>query len=418
VSHINVQKSVFVTMRLVTLATLFLNAACGETEFAGSQGTVASPVQPVTPSGSGDGTINQDRASSLTWTFACDQTAARSEGAPDGSKDLEDSDERGDDHSEVHGGGTHVADLSRYAGVPLTFRGQLCEPEAVPRDLVFIVDVSSSMREADPVVGGSCGRLRALEQVIASLPAGGGANMALVTFGSTVRASSNGFYADAASMFAAAGGSPATIVCATNGNTNYRTALDEAIRLLGASRPGANKEIYFVSDGEPNPGSDGALQASLIRSPGVAVAGVPTPATIATVMIGSANDAILREQIASRTSTGAPLHARTDASGLSQVLADLSRNGLAGGILKYRGIGAAEWTSVDLAKHLSGFNFTLPSFTIDPAVMSVGIEVLHEYQDLRGRKYSSGGKLLWNTSDSRPSSGTSIAGGPSTSGTP
>jgi len=368
---------------IVLLAVLA--SGCGDTEFAGNAGAgFASKGTPTSPGGTkgDDGKIDEGKATSLTWHFRC---ADSKDPAPVGDVD----------NPAFDGGGTHNVNRNRFDGVPLTFRGTLCAPASLPRDIVFIVDVSLSMANLDAPVGGSCGRLRAIEQVIAGIPAGSSPMMSLVTFSSNVRSSTRAFYGDRETLFQALGNNPAAVVCATNGNTNYAAALDEAIALFGVSRPGASKEVYFVSDGEPSGVDTGARQAALLKSPGVIVGGKPAPASIATVMVGGANDTVLRKEIASIAPNGEPLHARTDASGLAKVLSDLAANGIAGGSLQYRAIGARDWIAVDLATHLQGFNFVLPSITIDLDTAPDGFEVLHEYQDRRGRKYSSGGKLLW-----------------------
>jgi hypothetical protein len=81
------------------------------------------------------------------------------------------------------------------------------------------------------------------------------------------------------------------------------------------------------------------------------------------------------------------------------VLTELSKNELVSGELKYRPIGSADWTTLDVIDHMSDFNFTLPSFSIDLDQAPQGLEVLFEYRDMHDNEYATGGKLLWQSAE-------------------
>ena len=97
-----------------------------------------------------------------------------------------------------------------------------------------------------------------------------------------------------------------------------------------------------------------------------------------------------------RDSNGNPMHAYVaNTDQLAETLAALAENEIVSGELRYRPIGAQDWTTVDLLDHLQNFVFTLPSITIGKDTAPDGIEVEYEYRDAHDHTFSSGGKLLW-----------------------
>jgi hypothetical protein len=204
-----------------------------------------------------------------------------------------------------------------------------------------------------------------------------------------------------AALFAdlAPGGNIADVLCNATGDTNYQAALVKAGEILTAGRPLATKEIYFVSDGQPNGGEEGVAEADTLKNVGVNVGSDFLTVTIATVMLGG-TDQILEQQIASKDPSGKPLHAYVaQTSQLTKVLTDLAANGIAGGSIKYRPIGTTQYTTLSLLDHVQGFDFTLPSISIGMDQAPNGLEVLLEYYDRHDNRYSSGGKLLWTADD-------------------
>jgi hypothetical protein len=296
----------------------------------------------------------------------------------------------------LKGGGTHELDKDKIAGTPVIFSGTLCPPADQPRDIVLVIDTSGSMTDNDPLVVDTCGRLKAVQAVIASLPKGP-SRMGLVTFGSDLVATSGQLFETQDQLFAAIapGGVIADVLCEADGTTNYDAGLSQASALLSAGRADATKEIYFVSDGAPNADATGVELAATLKNPGLLVGAKTIPVLIGTVMLAG-TDTVLEQLIASKDPvTGKPLHvfaAQTDL--LAKALEDLSKNEIAAAELKYRVSETADYTSLDLRQYLNGLDFTLPPITLsaDEAVSSV--EVVLEYTDKKGSKSTSTGTLV------------------------
>jgi hypothetical protein len=320
----------------------------------------------------------------LTWFWQCESSPVQ---APHEEVDS----------PVVEGTGPHKFDAAMLNGTPVTFSGHMCEPQELQRDIVFVVDTSGSMQQNDPRVGDTCGRRSAIESVMATIT-GGNANFGIVTYGSNLSVNSNllvdsqtGLYADVAPS-----GNVADTLCATGGGTNYDAGLTRAAELLQMGRENATKEIYFISDGKPNGGQDGIAIANSLKTNGITVNGKARNVVIATVMLAG-QDEVLEKFIASMDSSGKPMHAYVaQTAELARVLTDLSANEIVGGELRYRWIGATDYTVVNLMDHLQGFDFVLPSITIDVSGQSEGLEVEYEYWDKHDNRYVTGGKLLWS----------------------
>jgi hypothetical protein len=370
---------------LIFFLAIGLAACGGDTDFAGrtAKGDNVEPKpKPVEPPPPQPPAELPTPFAALTWFWQCESQVVE---PPAGTEES----------PVVEGQGPHSFIPEKLQGTPITLQGNLCPPEALDRDIVFVIDISGSMNGNDPLVGNSCGRLDAVKKVLSNVPAGIG-EFGVVLFQDTA-ATSTALFTSEADLFTdlAAGGAIETVLCQQGGGTNYQAAINAASGLLAMGRENASKEIYFVSDGQPNLGESGVVEATNLKTNGVNINGKQIPATFATVMLGGQDD-VLESQIASLDSNGAPLHAYVkDADQLATTLADLASNDISGGSLKYRAIGATDWTSLDLMTHLNGFEFVLPSFTIEEAVAPDGIEVEYEYFDQRGNRFSSAGILLW-----------------------
>ena len=296
----------------------------------------------------------------------------------------------------VEGTGPHTIEAGKLKGTPVVFSGHLCEPKQRMRDIVFVVDVSGSMNENDPRVGDSCGRLQAIESVVASVGTGN-ANFAIVTFGSNISRSSSMLFDNKAALYTDIAGTNgiADVLCDAAGGTNYDAGLTRAAELLQFSREDAGKEVYFVSDGVPDLGRDGIAIATSMKNTGVAINGALHQVTIATVMMAG-QDQVLEKYIASVDSDGKPMHAFVSQTAeLAKVLTALSDNEIVGAELRYRPIGTSEYTVLNLLDYLQGFDFVLPSININLEDESEGLEVQYEYFDKHDNRYTTGGKLLW-----------------------
>lgn len=338
---------------------------------------------------------------SLTWFWQCDAAPVDAP-APKTDKDVV-----------VEGIGPHEFDKDQLRGTPVTISGNVCAPEQLPRDIVFVVDVSGSngnqynadgsLAKAgnDPLDGtGGCGRLTALKSTMAAIPAGT-ARFGLVTFSDGVKATSSGFFESGDLLFAnlAPAGNIADVVCAAAGGTQYDDAFIGASGLLSTGADDATKEIYFISDGQPDLFANGVPEATELKNVGVAVGTELIIVTIAGIMLKGV-DQVIEQQLVSTDSSGKKLYAHVeDSAGLTEALASLAANEIAGGEVKYRPIGGTDYTTLPLKDHLQGFNFTLPSFNIDIEKAPLGLEMLFEYFDRHDNRYATGGKILWVAAD-------------------
>lgn len=333
---------------------------------------------------SGDAYRGQ-KVDNLTWFWQCDS-------APGIAPVTKNSD------VVIMGGGDHRFKSASFDKTPLTFSGKVCPPVMYPRDIIFIIDVSGSMDSNDRRSGNSCGRLKAVEAIINDITKrGADSRFGIVTFSKDVVAKSSAMFSDRTNLFAdiAKGGSIVNTLCAATGDTSYGPPLEAAESILRGSRSGAMKEIYFVSDGEPHD-TAGPVIAQDLHSPGVSIGGKQVPVSIATVMLGSADDSVLRNQIASTGSDGQPLHVGSvQASNLASTLSKLAENEITDGKMKYRAIGADPWQEISLMQSLKDYSFSVPSLTIDKSVAPNGLEVTFEYRDQHNNTYSSQGKILW-----------------------
>jgi Mg-chelatase subunit ChlD len=114
---------------------------------------------------------------------------------------------------------------------------------------LFIIDTSGSMQVNDPLVAGSCGRLRAAEAIVKKLEAdaanGATVSMGAVHFGGT---STQAVTVRSLAEFKASVTTD-TFCRDDGGNTNYEAAFTEATTMMTGVE-GA-KAVYFISDGEP-----------------------------------------------------------------------------------------------------------------------------------------------------------------------
>jgi uncharacterized protein YegL len=299
------------------------------------------------------------------------------------------------------GSGDHRVSKADVANHPIVLSGSVCQAQDLARDIVLVVDVSGSMNDNDPRRGNTCARLRALDQVLQVAAKGADNRFAIATFSSRVEYASSRFFANAQDLYQdlAAGGNIADVVCAQNDGTNYEAGLQEAKTLLSLGRGNALKELFFLSDGAPDRGKEGVDIADELKAGAISIDGKSIKTTIATVMVGGANDDVLKKKIASQAPDGTVLHARADAGNLAEILGQLAQNGIQSGFLNYRSLtheGEGKWQRVDLRPYLRDGGFMLPSMAVNPATVTVGVEIRVEYYDRSGKKFLISGRLLWN----------------------
>ena len=368
--------------------TLFVGSAltsCGDNGFSSGQGPAFTTGDANRRDGSYDPTLHGQY---LTWDIPCDKSQGEPATTPDGKPVL------------FIGGGDHVVSKADVADRPIIFSGKVCHASDSKRDIVLVVDVSGSMDDNDPRKGNSCARLRALDQVLQISASGQNNQFAIATFSSAVEVASSRFFDNAQDLYAdlSANGNIADVVCAETSGTNYTAGFQEAWNRLSMGRPDALKEVYFLSDGAPDRGKEGVELAAQLKAGGINIDGKYIKTTIATVMLGSGNDDILKNKIASKTPDGTVLHARADASNLADILGQLAQNGIQTGYLNYRALTAGDqgkWQRVDLRPYLKDGGFILPSMAVDPSTVGTGIEIRLEYYDRTGQKYVVSGRLIW-----------------------
>jgi hypothetical protein len=147
-----------------------------------------------------------------------------------------------------------------------------------------------------------------------------------------------------------------------------------------------------VSDGEPTD-SNGPVVADRLKKTGILDEnGKRVPVSIATVMLGSADDTKLREL------TSKPeMHAGAVSAGdLAEVLGELAKNDIVEGSIKYRPIGSDYWEEISLMDKLEAYSFSVPASNIDEDTAPEGLEVSFEYRDQHDNVYSEEGKILWS----------------------
>ncbi len=239
-------------MRLSKLIPLaFLASACNTVAFdSDGKKTSGSKPEPVAESGSGskDGGVSTPAKPSL---------------------------EPGEDNDLALDCKTKRLELRGKAGASLPIRGKLCglpDPRAkAEATVMFIVDVSGSMVQNDPMVGGSCGRLKAAEAIVGLLDktntASDGVHLGVLGFADVVAHAVDPI---PLSMFRAKL-NPDVFCAMRGGGTNYDAALTLALDALkGFEGP---KAVYFISDGLPtraglipsNSVLDGLVGAELIN---------------------------------------------------------------------------------------------------------------------------------------------------------
>ncbi len=350
-------------------------AGCGSNEFSGNTGTQSSSDQNPVPT-----------PDSLQWLWGCD-AGQEAQATADANENT------------IEGIGPHTLSRFKFGGKPVTVSGKLCAPPKTKRDIIFVIDVSGSMTGgllfagADPLRSNSCGRLAAIHDVMELAAKNGDTRFGVVTFSSAKVAASSTMFANESDLFtdliAGSGKSHISqIICAGSGDTNYDEGLRGGWDLLKATkRAEAVQEIYFISDGVPDPAQyDGIAMSREIRK----------AASVATVMLGSANDVVMREYIASRDAANKPYHAHAaNSSQLAKVLAKLASNDIQGGTLQYRAAGEAAWTDIDLTPHIGNGQFKAPSFKIDPAAAPDGLELHFSYWDRFGHTFENSGTIVW-----------------------
>ncbi len=320
------------------------------------------------------------RRARLSWHFPCEEGRSRSWGEYD-----------------FTGQGVYHKNMHATQSLELTVSGILCDTDYLPRDVVFAIDTSASMRHNDPVArDGSCARSRAMDRMVAYLTHFDNARVGLVTYNSRVSVmhdhlvTSAKFYHDYMAMH----DRMQEFLCYADLYTNYRRALLQTEKLLETGRTDSFREIYFFSDGEPresiftfeNP--DGLYVAKRLRE----------NATIATIGLGKTG--ILKQDIASRVN-GEPLHRQAEQlRELFPLLRELVQTKNIGAELTYRYLGTEEDYTIDIRTATGARENDF--FQLDPLLFNIdadnpqknkGIAIAIKYWDSNGNTYRAHSEL-------------------------
>ncbi len=173
--------------------------------------------------------------------------------------------------------------------------------------------------------------------------------------------------------------------------------MTRAGQLLQLGRAEASKEVYFVSDGQPDPAtSDGVVEATALKTTGITIGAKTTKVQIATVMLAG-RDQVMERSIASRTKTGRALHAFASQAGeLTKALTALANSAVYTGTLSYKAPGAGKYTQIDVGALAVGNEFTSKPIALDPDILTGGLDVVLDYKDQNNKASKGDGKLVVN----------------------
>jgi uncharacterized protein YegL len=364
---------------------------CGnESDFVGGNKTNKPSVADATPQPTPSNMPPPPfKYRSLTWLWQCTNASSTPPAANSQEEPI------------LVGEGTHELSVANLpAELPVMFNGSICPPEDQPRDIIFVVDVSGSMIDNDHITDtNTCGRLDAVDALLQKY-AGGNGNIqfAVVTFADVIRYRSPGFFATRDGLYADMKSQSGVLCSHESGGTRYNIALRQAEDIFRAGREHATKEIYFISDGEPEPDYSGISEAEMLKNKGVLIGGMAQTVTIATIML-KGNDSVLENKIASRDAAGKPLHYLVQESEhLADTLANLARTFVTKAEVRYRAVGTEEWTILDALQNRADENdldFELPAITIKTKEALKGVEAEYEYWNNNNRSFKSGGLLQW-----------------------
>jgi uncharacterized protein YegL len=366
-----------------------LISACGKTNFSG-RSDVARPVEPTPEPVSADS--HPDVKSEpeeeelhlvekgIEWFWQCETAPVSLPSELSSGKTL------------IEGTGPHKLPKPHGDQLSLHVSGFLCPPITSKRDVVVVVDVSSSTTETDPgaktnrgapVKPRECERKRAVKALLTQLGKQATVNVGFVTFSSNVKYASTKLIPATNLGEADYDGDS---LCAATGSTNYADALRRASQLLDLGRQEAIKEIYFVTDGEPDSEEESREAAADVR----------TKATLATIMFGDGDPDHLKNEVASKDDGGNPIHATvTDVKNLASALENLSKSVPVKGSFKYKPRNAQDWREADLWQFVHNGVFDITALALDPREFGSGISFAYTYEDNRGNKMTSSGEIIW-----------------------
>jgi uncharacterized protein YegL len=390
-SHYFAGRGTFFNVKSRLFLLICLALACGKPAFSGqgsaAKPAIAKPSDGKVPDTTSGGKINPNEivetrltGKDIEWFWQCESAPVPLPKELSGGRSL------------LVGKGPHKIAKRHDDQLSLHLRGFLCPPISAKRDVVIVVDVSDSTRQTDPARRASsgtpgstlaCERKVAVSALLTQIRKQPTVNVGFVTFSSNVEFATNKL-------------GPASAVsgaeynndrfCADASGTSYSTALLQAADLLDTGRPDAIKEVYFITDGQPNDRESSLETAAKVR----------LKATIATIMFGAEDDELLKNNIASKDAAGKPIHAAvTDVKNLASALEALSKSIPIKGTFKYKPQSSENWVEADLWKFVKAGVFDITPLDLDTKEFASGISFSYTYEDNRGISVSNDGKILW-----------------------
>lgn len=417
----------FNSKKLLNIVFIFLVGACGKTEFTSKETRISADAKPNTENPITDseevldqGNTNTDSnqnenqsaeetnqnetidgsnqddndavdsayTSGVAWFWQCETNPiSLPENIDVGTKVLE-------------GQGPHQLVVDHDNKFKVQLSGFLCPPKTYSRDIVIVVDVSGSTFSQRTDVPYSstgnpadlyenpgletCEREKAVEALLGSLSKEENVRIGLLTFEDYVVANTRNLMSVAELKNYI---NNTNFLCDGAGGTNYAVALDSAGSMLDTGRVDALKEVYFMTDGEPNSPVYSARSAAVLK----------TKSKIITLMFGSLDDRHLRNVVASLDQNSQPLHTQVqNAQNLSTALGESAKAMPVEGLFKYRSLDVTTWNEQDLWQYTHNGVFKIPDLEFNPVEYPEGFEFSYTYKDNRGQEYGQSGTIIWD----------------------
>ena len=393
-------------LRLVVLLSGFgiLFFSCGKTEFQDSS-TSKRQVQPEpepepepdpepdpdpgTSDAIPEEIVTGNKLSSVDWFWQCDTAPVDVPGELESGQKV------------LQGPGPHNIPVDKGLDFEVHLSGFLCPPKTLSRDIVIVVDVSGSTASTsdptDPVMNGQgdpnnpfdvagepvCERKKAVGALLKTLEEQENVQIGLLTFEDGIVENTERLMGvdELIELY-----QNSNSLCEGLGGTSYVSAFEGAERLFDKGRLNSIREVYFLTDGEPNDLIASADKAQDLR----------VKSKLVTLMFGSKNDSHLKNNIASKDDNQVPLHTRVrNAKNLSKALGESARSIPVEGVFKYREIGTSTWQEEDLWQYTKEGVFDIPALSFSPVDFEAGFEFSYIYKDNKGEEYGQSGIIKW-----------------------
>lgn len=255
-----------------------------------------------------------------------------------------------------------------------------CPLNREPVDVVIAIDVSEGMNALDPRRNLSCSRHEGLKKTVAAYPEG--SRFSLVTFDAELRYESSDFLE--AEEFLASRAAMWRTTCRGYGEAAYDRAFEAVLSHLGEAD--SEREVRFVSDGNPSSGKHGLEIAARIKA--------ADNTTLLVTQLGQTASINLSDYASTAGESGEKLFASVKtASELANKLAQASQPKLAAGKITIRDprFSKAKTFAIEAQSEIFQVSFS----AIDRKHYPTGISAHFEYTSDRGQKFEYSGTVFW-----------------------